>query len=403
MPEFKIALPTYNVLTDTNSDHFSLIADDDNVLIKEKTRGSVDIAAYDDTTISHNLGYVPLVFVFVKDVDDSNRWKLVPHFQGIGDIPRYYYLVTTSDVTIYNANFAEVTATFKYFIFYDELTSGAPSITESGSIIKATKSGTNALTNTNPNNFVVHSNLNTFKILKEGSSDVTHTAYDTSRHSINHGLSGYSPSTMLLFVQFPDGSTGFCMGTGGVISKDEYYKVSDVYIDSTKIDFLIESFGDGTDFKFKYYILEAPMDSSSGITLDLSEHKIRVAKSGYNALTDTNPDHYTFLSGFNTLKYFTSGSQNITIVGDTTYKQTVVTIPHNLGYVPVFFVEVQISFLVSGYAFVPIINQAGILFDVRGEAWADDTNIYLRMTNLSDGDSITANFVYKIFKNNLGF
>lgn len=402
MPEFKTALPGYNALTDTDSDHFSLIADSNNVLIKEKTRGSIDIDAYGEETISHGLGYVPLIFVFVKDVDDSNRWKLVPHFQGIGDIPRYYYLVTTSNVTIYNANFAEETATFKYFIFYDEVTSGAPSITESGAIVKATKSGVNALTNTNPNNFVIHSNLNTFKILKEGNSNVTHAAYDISRHSINHGLSGYSPSTMLLFVEFPDGSTGFCMGTGGVISKNEYYKVSDVYIDSTKIDFLIESFADGTAFKFKYYILEAPMDSSSGITLDLSKHKIRVAKSGYNALTDTNPDHYSFLSGLNTLKYFASGSQNINIVGDTSYKQTTVTIAHNLGYVPVFFVEVQISFLVSGYAFAPIINQAGGTFDVRGEAWADDTNIYLRMTNLSS-DDITANFVYKVFKNNLGF
>lgn len=399
MSKFDIALSGYNALTDTNSDHFSLIADSDNILIKEKTRGSVDIASAGNHTISHGLGYIPLVFVFVQDVDDSNRWKLVPHFQGIGDVPRYYYLVTTTGVTIYNANYAGVTATFKYFILYDEFTSGSPSIADSGARIKVAKSGINALTNTNPNNFILHTNLNNFKIIKEATANITYSG--DGRYSINHGLASYSPTSFLLFVKFPDGYTGFCVGVGGVISRDSNFKVSDVYIDSTKIDFLIERFGgSGTALKFKYLILETPFGSSSGYALNLSEHKVRVSKSGYNALTDTNPDHYSFLSGFNDLKYFASGSQNISIVGDGSLKQTTITIAHNLGYEPVFFPEVQVSFLVSGYAFAPIYS---VFFDdIRAEAWVDDTNLYLRFTNQSS-DNITANFVYKIFKNNLGF
>lgn len=132
-------------------------------------------------------------------------------------------------------------------------------------------------------------------------------------------------------------------------------------------------------------------------------NKIVVAKPGYNALTETNPDNLIFSSDYNTLKYYLNGNTSIHIVGDDTDKITTTPIAHNLGYVPLFIVYV--NFFTSApnineYSIVPHESDVGVRIR-RAEAWADSTNLYLQLRNKSLNDD-TAVFYYKIFRNNLG-
>lgn len=129
-------------------------------------------------------------------------------------------------------------------------------------------------------------------------------------------------------------------------------------------------------------------------------HKIIIAKPGFDAKKETNPDNIIFSSEYNTLKYYLSDNRSITIAGDGTDKSTVLTIAHNLGYVPFFIVFVDdFANGISRYAPVPYINNTLSLIRMA-EAWADDTNLYLKMRNKST-DTLIAHFYYKIFKNKL--
>jgi hypothetical protein len=128
--------------------------------------------------------------------------------------------------------------------------------------------------------------------------------------------------------------------------------------------------------------------------------KIVVAKPGYDANTETNPDNLVFSSDYNTLKYYLDGNASITIAGDGTLKTSTTEITHDLGYVPFFIVYVN-DFVnsPSKYNIVPFLNGT-VVETINAEAWADTTKIYLRMTNKSNS-TYTANFYYKIFRNNL--
>jgi hypothetical protein len=78
---------------------------------------------------------------------------------------------------------------------------------------------------------------------------------------------------------------------------------------------------------------------------------------------------------------------------------TNVTIPHNLGYTPFFVVFVNdLTNFTNQYGPVEYFNFVGFLRAAR--AYVDNTNLYLSL-NLGSG-TVTANWYYKIFKNNLG-
>jgi len=71
----RVSLPEKNALTDSDIDNYALYADEDNVLIKEHLRGNTSIAATSTGTINHNLGYIPLVFVYAEV--SAGRWVYV--------------------------------------------------------------------------------------------------------------------------------------------------------------------------------------------------------------------------------------------------------------------------------------------------------------------------------------
>lgn len=132
-------------------------------------------------------------------------------------------------------------------------------------------------------------------------------------------------------------------------------------------------------------------------------NKIVIAKSGYDALTETNPDNLIFSSDYNTLKYDpgNGGNLQITVIGDGTDKSTEVSQSHGLGYVPFFAVYVN-DFIIGTTKFYLCPFKSDTAGNtIRAESWADGTNLYFRLRNKS-GSTYTATFYYKIFKNRLG-
>ncbi|OQB05575.1 MAG: hypothetical protein BWY19_00910 [bacterium ADurb.Bin212] len=386
MAKINIALSGYNALTDTNPDHFSLKADEDNLLIKEFDRGTVNVAT--TQTITHNLGYVPFFLAYSRQYGGSDYGPVDHNSFDIA----YYAHMDSNDLTL--GNVTGSTEPFTYYIFYDEITSGSPSFTEEGSIVKVANSGSNALTSTNPNDFIFHSNLNTLKIIKEGTATISAGAF--GYNSFNHGAGISNPHAFMGFVQFPDGSISRLSKLTN-ISKDGNYGVGEATITSTQ--FTAFFVGAGT-YKIKYYIFETPLVGSTGKSITLSDHKFRVAKSGYNALTETDSNKYNFLSGFNTLKYFDSGSTSLTISGDGTIKTEETSIYHGLGYTPFFACYVN-DLGESYYNSIPM-NRNAAFFTAWASTYCDNNYLYFKF-QYGDLSSYTQNFYYKIFDNDLGF
>src|ERR1035437_2674702 len=101
----RVSLPGYDAITDTNLDHYALYADQDNILIKEFTRGSAAIpygtAPY---TIPHNLGYVPFYQVYCNNfvTGGSTVTTMVPHWAGGVSVPPFAATADVNNLYIYN-------------------------------------------------------------------------------------------------------------------------------------------------------------------------------------------------------------------------------------------------------------------------------------------------------------
>lgn len=136
--------------------------------------------------------------------------------------------------------------------------------------------------------------------------------------------------------------------------------------------------------------------------------KIVVAKPGYNAITDTNPDHLNFSSDYNTLKYNISGSKRIngswTTNPGNSPKIFTDSVAHGLGYVPFFICYVD--FVGTGkYNIVPYNYSVMTTGSELASAWIDSTYLYFDV-QLRPGTSANTwnydfTFYYKIFKNRL--
>ena len=111
----RAALGSYNAKTDNNPDHFSLYGDDDYVLIKEKMHGYKNILPSSYFDIAHNLGYIPMVFVYGREA--PNTWTLI--LGDSGDAAGHISLSTTN-LRIYNGR-GDRSVAFVYYIFYDQI------------------------------------------------------------------------------------------------------------------------------------------------------------------------------------------------------------------------------------------------------------------------------------------
>ena len=81
--EMRVSLPGYDCLTDTNLDHYALNSNEDNVLIKEYTRGTATISAGGTLQVPHNLGYIPQYYVYMNyAVNQASGRSLIPAYQN---------------------------------------------------------------------------------------------------------------------------------------------------------------------------------------------------------------------------------------------------------------------------------------------------------------------------------
>ncbi len=113
---FKIALPTYNALTDTDPNHFSLYVDNavDYILIKEKLVATVSVNG--TTNIAHGLGYVPFCLVFVETSAGVWRKLFSTAIDGFGTD----FQINETNLILHNGTGSA--KNFAYHIFYDNIT-----------------------------------------------------------------------------------------------------------------------------------------------------------------------------------------------------------------------------------------------------------------------------------------
>src|SRR3990167_11514182 len=128
--------------------------------------------------------------------------------------------------------------------------------------IRVSKATKNAKTATDPNDFIFHSDYNTFKILAEGNLDSQLINTHPKTITLAHGLA-FTPN-FFAFCEFPDGKTvtpnsnDFTTYSNG----DAGYGRFDVEVDATNLYFMFDDTivaGAGTTGYFvniKYYIFE---------------------------------------------------------------------------------------------------------------------------------------------------
>jgi hypothetical protein len=114
MKVVRVAPPGYNALTDTDPRHFSLMSDQDNVLIKEHSRGSESILYENSLTLNHAFGYVPHAFVYAEQSD--GRYKIC---NGYDVYAPWQTWVTKNNLVAVNSSGS--TGIVKYFLFYDDI------------------------------------------------------------------------------------------------------------------------------------------------------------------------------------------------------------------------------------------------------------------------------------------
>lgn len=115
MQTFRISIPGYNALTETDKTKYSIRADEDNVLIKEHSRGTGTFT--ETVSIAHNLGYIPF-FLMYGEIS-SGRYRLNSFYdvQGGG----WRVRANTTSLNIDNPAFDANSDGYRYYIFYDEL------------------------------------------------------------------------------------------------------------------------------------------------------------------------------------------------------------------------------------------------------------------------------------------
>lgn len=138
--------------------------------------------------------------------------------------------------------------------------------------------------------------------------------------------------------------------------------------------------------------------------------KLRVSKAGYNVLTETDLNNIIYDSEYDTLKYYAEGLISMPIsktAADPAY-ETTSAITHSLGYYPFFEIVVEHLadgiFRMIGTAYVTAGYGSGSGVFRKFEAYVTTTTLVAKIRGDTDGvaDSYTANFRYKIYRNDLG-
>lgn len=256
--------------------------------------------------------------------------------------------------------------------------------------IIVTRAGVDALGTPSPNQTILNSEENTFKILTSGTigGSITGTTTITQAHG-----QGTAPA-FFAFAKFPDGYVALPNSK----PRDAAHPVQRYWqpeCDNTNLYF---TFYKGTSANYgatvSYYVFDSPVIGSSFGTMS-SGQVLRVSKVGKNAATAPYPDDYTYASDFNTLKYYKSGSK----LGTISATGGEVSVAHNLGYVPFFVGYVNKLSPVNTWSMCPqTFNDFGVHLYMN--TYANTANLYFRWETDSAANTVT--FYYQIFRNNLG-
>lgn len=125
--------------------------------------------------------------------------------------------------------------------------------------IAVSKAGVNVLTATDPNDFIFHSDYNTFKIVASGIASYTNVAIGLYTKTVAHNLS-YTPlvdAFMMADSNAEVTKSGFENLYTSTYDKIYFYEVRS---DASNVIFYGRNFGASTvDLKFKYYVFEVPL------------------------------------------------------------------------------------------------------------------------------------------------
>lgn len=121
--------------------------------------------------------------------------------------------------------------------------------------IRVARGGKNALTSTDPNDFIFHSEYNTFKIVEEGSEEFVMAPTGDEEESISIETT-HSNQFAFVFIKFANGR----VAPPGTKASDVEFWFTRVEIDGTNIlCSYVNLTGGNYTATFKYYICELPL------------------------------------------------------------------------------------------------------------------------------------------------
>lgn len=193
-------------------------------------------------------------------------------------------------------------------------------------VLKIAKAGGNALTDSEKN-LVMTSDRSCLVELFSGTVDITTNGSGYGSTSFTHNL-GYRP-VYYCFARDPLNTSRWYPHHDGTLA-------CITSVDTTKLYVTINYKEPSKTYRVFYSIFGNNLDNSTGTGNNNVSGKLRIAKDGYDARTETDARNMKFFSGKNTLKIDTAKSGSVTQTVDDFVAIT--TITHNLGYVPMAFV-----------------------------------------------------------------
>jgi len=103
----------FDASTETNIYNYSIYADSDNVLIKEKARGSGDTNG--TVNVDHSLGYIPFYLLYTEI--SSGRYRV----NGFYDVSGGTWRCNADSTYLNIVNGTGTTYGYRYYIFYDQM------------------------------------------------------------------------------------------------------------------------------------------------------------------------------------------------------------------------------------------------------------------------------------------
>ncbi|SRR5258708_6641352 len=128
--------------------------------------------------------------------------------------------------------------------------------------IAITIPGKDVLTETNQNNFIFHSDYNTFKILYQGSASVNLTS-GSNIYTVAHNAPTTPPS-LAIFVKFPDGyvtplAFNNVKSYNNAFLQSDGHSINTTWWDSTNISLYVAGVGTGYTITIAWYAFEQPL------------------------------------------------------------------------------------------------------------------------------------------------